>query len=223
MQLLTPRNSQPGAGEEKWAKGFSFRTARFPHKFRVFSFSLHFLPYVSVLVLVPNVPWQELKSWDPFIPFLSLVALQIKPYCDNTWNKMIGHQRRSHLKSCNVTGSETAYGVCQTWCEFRLRNLWLKGYIWSKCSPLWSLAMFVEKPLLKHLELNSEQTKQLFFESLLKYVWQLLDIGECLSHFFEISLQSVIQPSRCNHSNLVARVGFAEFKNALKREFSGWK
>lgn len=45
--------------------------------------------------------------------------------------------------------------------------------------------MFVEKPLFNHLQLNSEQTKQLFFESLMKYVWQLLNLGERLSHFFE--------------------------------------
>lgn len=88
---------------------------------------------------------------------------------------------------------------------------------------LWSLAMFLEKPLLKHLKLNSEQTKQLFFESLMKYVWQLLNLGECLSHFFEISFQSVIQPFRCNRSNLVVSVGFAELKNNLIRKSSGWK
>lgn len=78
--------------------------------------------------------------------------------------------------------------------------------------PFVILAMFVEKPLLKHLKLNSEQTKQLFFESLMKCVWQLLNLGECLSHFFEISLQSVIQPFQCNCSNLVASMGFAELK-----------
>lgn len=56
--------------------------------------------------------------------------------------------------------------------------------------------MFAEKLLLEHLKLNAEQTKQLFFESLMKSVWQL----------FAVSLQ----PLRCNRSNLVASVGSAE-------------
>lgn len=81
--------------------------------------------------------------------------------------------------------------------------------------------MFVEKPLLKHLKLNSEQAKQLFFESLMKCVWQLLNLGERLSLFFEISLQSVTQPFRCHRSNLVASVGSAELKNGLIGKFRG--
>lgn len=91
-------------------------------------------------------------------------------------NKMKGHQFWLHLKkTCYVNGNKSVYGICQACCKFYLRNRWLKGYIQSKCSPLWSLAMFVEKLLLKHLRFNSEQTKQLFFEGSMKYVWQLLN------------------------------------------------
>lgn len=83
--------------------------------------------------------------------------------------------------------------------------------------------MFVEKPFLKCLKLNSEQTKQLSFESLMKYVWQLLNLGECLSHFFEISLQSVAQPFQCNPSNLVASVGSAELQKCSNQKVEGLK
>lgn len=81
--------------------------------------------------------------------------------------------------------------------------------------------MFVEKRLLKHLKLNAEQTKQLLFESLMKYVWQLLNLGWCLNHFFEISLQLVIQAFWCNRSNPVASMDFVEVEDVVISKYSG--
>lgn len=80
--------------------------------------------------------------------------------------------------------------------------------------------MFVEKPLLKHLKLNSEQTKQLLFESLMKYVWQLLNLGWYLNHFFESSLHLVIQAFWCNCSNPVVSMGVVEV-DVVIRKYSG--
>lgn len=168
---------------QKWAEGFRFKTAKCSRMY-VWHILFEFSLCLHVLALVPIMAWQEPQSKLPcpdaeprafFFPSLLLVVLQRKACCDNMqWN-----ERASILitlkKTCYVNGNKSVYGICQACCKFYLRNRWLKSYIRSKCSPLWSLAMFVEKPLLKHFRLNSEQTKQLFFEGSMKYVWQLLN------------------------------------------------
>lgn len=61
MSLSTLQNSQPGAGEEKWASGFISMAVKSSHEFDIFSFSLNSLLFTSALASVPYIPCQELQ------------------------------------------------------------------------------------------------------------------------------------------------------------------
>lgn len=62
MSLLALQNSQPGAGEEKWAKGLISMVVKFSHEFDIFTFPLNSLLFVSALASVPYIPCQEIQA-----------------------------------------------------------------------------------------------------------------------------------------------------------------
>lgn len=71
MSLLTLQNSQPGAEEEKWAKGLISMVVKFSHEIDIFSFYWNSLLFLSAVAssLTSHVRSSKLQSLRSFISF----------------------------------------------------------------------------------------------------------------------------------------------------------